>query len=169
MANRRYECKCGGIIVYALGTKPPTLCAWCKTATGLSLNVKRLRSPYSGYTVQQVTAQSKGFLGAGVNRTVFALGDDLVVKVDQRGKANHKELNVWQSATPEIKKWLCPIVDWAEDLSWIIMRRVNGVGGWSVVEKIPNTIRRSIGDVHPANVGLLNGRAVIIDYVGGAV
>lgn len=170
MANKRYDCKCGAWIIYSEFVKvPPAFCAFCKVATGLAVNIKKIRSVYSGKTTAQVRAACGMRLGRGVDREGFALDDDLVLKVERRNRgANRIEVKRWLSAPASIKPYLCPIVDWDEtNYEWIIMKRASGFGTVRAHE-FPAEVRSKCGDLHSGNIARINGKPVITDYVGGA-
>lgn len=179
MANRKFACECGAVLIYK--DSLPTHCAFCKKSTGVApkvaLNVRKLRSVWSGKSANELKNEAIGFLGAGVDRKVYALDDETVVKFSPRGaRANRLEVQAWLTASDELKPWLAPIIDWDEvNYEWLVMARANNVKRNQdqyradfneVRDQIPYHIRRQVGDVHGANVGKINGKPVIIDYVG---
>ena len=173
MANKRFECKCGASIIFSEFVKvPPAFCGICKQATGLAVVVKKLRSVYSGKTSAEMRSVAGLRLGAGIDRTGYALDNDLVLKVSNgrhgEHEANRIEVARWLSAPANIKPYLCPIVDWDEtNFEWIIMKRAEGFGTVTRNE-FPADVRSKCGDLHSGNIARLNGRPVITDYVGGA-
>lgn len=71
------------------------------------------------------TLRFKKFLGYGVHRIAYDLGNGYVIKVatDPQGiRCNKHEYRIYSEAPPSVKKYLCPIVELGS--IWIIMRKV---------------------------------------------
>lgn len=67
------------------------------------------------------------FLGCGTTRCVFALDDRSVIKLanDEDWSPNLFECQFWLESheKPDVRKWLAPVIDCADDGSWLIMER----------------------------------------------
>ena len=117
-------------------------------------------------------------IGQGSSRTVLELGPDAVLKLSREGSDFGSDPNRW-----EVENWLraedegwsellCPILGWADDYSWLIMARATPLRFGDE----PNTSCeewlgmcsflewQGIEDLHPANFGSFEGRAVALDY-----
>jgi hypothetical protein len=122
-------------------------------------------------------------IGSGIARTAFPLSDTLIVKVQRKrsdwSNQTGSEIERWRNASSEDRQWLCPILAWgetADGLPWIIMPRceVRAWGGngddrerWTAaIHELEEHLDDEdwLGDVHTYNVGLLDGRPVLIDY-----
>ena len=81
------------------------------------------------------------------------------------------EIKVWESASDELRPYLCPIV--AHGPNWIVAPRAEvsktmadiAVGRDALAELEDPISRFGIADCHPLNVGFLpDGTAVVVDY-----
>lgn len=121
-------------------------------------------------------------IGVGKTRVVIDVEDDWVtgntdciakLQWDSTYHQNSHEIMIWENANGSQAALLTPILDSAESMNWLIMPKVEGFRGMSakkagkivrgIVEKM-----RKVGfvtqDVRRANVGVLNGRGVVLDY-----
>ena len=111
--------------------------------------------------------------GTGLYRTVYALDANHVLKLatnafDLSIQSNKREVTQWYEAVvtgDELAAWLCPIVAWAEDYTWLIMRRATGITEHNCYE-LPEPVRNRLLDLHSGNIGVLDGHVVVIDYGG---
>ena len=126
-------------------------------------------------------------LGSGIERDVYALDDEHVVKFGASIQ-NECEARRWETADDKLKSLLCPVVGVDEERHhWIVMKRaeiptheykkihltsvlVLETGGEiGEVQKRGDDLSFSfdwgkINDLHQDNVGELDGEPVIVDY-----
>lgn len=113
-------------------------------------------------------------LGCGVTRCVFALDEDRVIKLgaDETWQANIFECQFWlqNKDDPARAKWLAPVLDCADDGSWLVMQRAEPVDRRCVSELISGPDRYELYGwaqdwMHPMQWGELpDGRMVLVDY-----
>lgn len=109
-------------------------------------------------------------LGQGIARQGFAMAGT-VRKVARPGQSRHN-LAEWQSylaAPAHIREWLAEPIMMAEDGSWLIVRRAEGVGAMAHADRkrVRDAIGQWCGDLHEFNVGYVDGHPVAIDYADG--
>lgn len=122
----------------------------------------------------------KEYLGSGCSRRVTAYGPYALKEGSEH--YNRIEWKIWQQfkGTPE-EKYLCPIIAISEDGRYLLMVKVdrtlndeqeqwrdeNGYyrGGPSIDAELSQfCYKNSIYDTHSGNIGILDGRQVLIDY-----
>ena len=115
------------------------------------------------------------FIASGRHRHTFELSDEYVLKVGNP-PSNEKEVNAWESVPEDVKKYFCPVVDYAEDYTWVVMRRADDIRNFSDLSKdqccdIEMELEQKmmennviIYDVITKNIGMLDDEPVIIDY-----
>jgi len=173
--NYKHKCQCGALIIWKQNEIGPTHCHFCKTAivgyapeAKPTVAIKKLRSIYSGKTAAELKGQTTHQLGHGVDRSVYALSDTEVLKIGKK-EANRAEVLRWQTAPDNIKPFLAPIIDWDEkDYAWVVMARAYNIGA-PMLWDFPQALLRNIDDPHGGNIGMINNKPVVIDYVGGGV
>ncbi len=109
-------------------------------------------------------------LGQGVSRTVYALGEDHVLKVDRPDGGKSwaggcaDELSVWENADTLIRDYLAPIV--AAGDGWLVMERCDLAGCYVDTDELEDALREWTGDLHIDNVGRrrTDGELVALDY-----
>lgn len=121
-------------------------------------------------------------IDGGSTRDVYEHQSDstLVVKIGRHEcyEQNRQEVKRWQTFHKDDRKYFCPIVEWADDFSWIAMVKVEKTGRAlrlhrsdcdEQIKESYMALRRkayslAIFDIFDGNVGLLDGELVIIDY-----
>lgn len=121
-------------------------------------------------------------IDSGSTRDVYEHQSDpsLVVKIGRYEcyEQNKQEVQRWQAFHEADRKYFCPIVEWADDFSWIAMVKVEKTGQdlrlyrrdgneqlmKSYVALQMKAHSLAIFDIFDGNVGLLDGELVIIDY-----
>lgn len=66
------------------------------------------------------------YIGSGKHRVVFDIGNGHILKVPRTLKGircNHQEIELFQSAPPELKNHLCKIKDYGP--GWLVMKKMN--------------------------------------------
>lgn len=109
------------------------------------------------------------FLGSGISRHAFNIGKGRVLKVASTATCtdyNRKEVERWESAPPELKQFLCPIIAYDSEYRWVVMRRAYKVGNvpHEAKTKIWNAIVGIVRDSHDFNMGKVGRNYVMIDY-----
>jgi hypothetical protein len=120
-----------------------------------------------------LATQHEPKLGQGIARKVVALGPNLVCKIgmphgmmgDGR-KHNLAEARDYAAAPAHVKPWLCPVVACSPEGTWLIARRASDVGMVSDADRkrLRSALAGVVDDLHGANIGLLDGKPVAIDY-----
>ena len=114
----------------------------------------------------------------GGHRYVYAYGDCVIkITVPQDGKNNlhnEDEWKTWQKAPEDLKEVLTPVLDHAEDFSWITMPKAQtlrtglGIVDADIANKEIRGFLNEKGfqcfDLSIQNVGLVKGKPVIVDY-----
>jgi hypothetical protein len=111
------------------------------------------------------------YLGSGRHKTVYDLGP-CVLKTAQYEYSKPeilREVKLWQKANKELRKYLAPIVAWAEDGSWSLQVKCDKFNYTVADENDYSAATRVLGkhgvsDLLPMNLGILNGQVVAIDY-----
>lgn len=105
-------------------------------------------------------------LGNGVSRHVYDLGDGAVIKIPFRNDEwiNLREAQVWSDADTALRPHLAPVLAVSPTGSWLVMRKASDVGSWQRADRLHDAVGGRIGDLHGNNVGVVDGRDVIIDY-----
>ena len=115
---------------------------------------------------------------SGCSRGVF-ITSDYAVKIDLKGGitawgTSETELALWEKAKQDKMDFLfCPMEKYEYNgIDFYIMPRATQIGGFDpyenpLFEKYSNEVRLS--DIHEGNVGIVNGRKVIIDYADNRV
>lgn len=70
--------------------------------------------------------RGKNIIGTGARRVVYDLGNGFVLKLaksDDGIKSNRKEVILYKSSPPELKKHLAPVVKYGKGYRWIIMKK----------------------------------------------
>jgi hypothetical protein len=103
-------------------------------------------------------------LGSGIDREVYVCGwdDSLVIKV-QRGAGdfqNQAEWSLWCSAKARLKRWLAPCHAISPSGLILLQARCLPIE-W---HKVPDAWPAILGDMHDANIGMLDGKVVAQDY-----
>ena len=119
---------------------------------------------------------NRGFEEIGTDtdasRTVFRRGD-IVVKFDHIGLdpwKNENEAVNWEERLPrDALDLFAPIVDRADDYGWVAMQyadtdNVPDEGYRQLLRELIVDHNLDMTDPHPDNVGVLDGRVVLIDY-----
>lgn len=131
------------------------------------------------------------FLGEGSSRTVYAINDELVLKVpncisgDYNGRTHNKrEASIYQHASDEHKKYLAAVIACSKTGKWSVMERVNytcecdddyDVRSMNsiLVRECTSAIANCISgyvttlDLHSSNVGITcDGKFKVVDYAG---
>jgi hypothetical protein len=78
--------------------------------------------------------KGKKFIGSGVTRVAYDLGNGYVLKIAKSKKGiqcNKKEVNMYKSSMKPIKKYLAQIVDYDKAYHWVTMKKY--------VRKFPNS------------------------------
>lgn len=108
-------------------------------------------------------------LGQGISRTVYALDDKRVIKIENDGRLKqcNNEVTFWNSSSEKMRQFLAPILDHGKD--WIIMARATmTLGKFGGREDVVTTTLRSAtrcNDLHPDNIGFFSdGSFKVIDY-----
>ena len=122
-----------------------------------------IETQWGGYSIPDAE-----LLGSGSYRLCYALDARTVVKFAWRSdgvESNRHEVEIWQSATAELRKHLADILSWAHDYSWVIMRRAKDVGEVPC-RCVPRMLKDAIQDVefHNSNVGRIGRTVVAVDY-----
>lgn len=114
------------------------------------------------------------FLGNGVSRHVFDLGDGNVLKVSSHayGTDNADEVRLWNDVQgTKYEKYFAPIVAADTEGRWIVMKKAktyphyeNRLAEEAVRQVQPASKHYGLFDIHYGNVGELNGRPVMVDY-----
>lgn len=124
-------------------------------------------------------AESTGLvhLGTGRSRSVFGLDEDRVIKlsIEPNNEANLFECTTWlrNKGDPDRARWLAPVLDCADDGTWLVMQRAQRAAS----EQVGRLLRSpKIHDLHDLGVGdwrhvdqwgVLNGQLRLVDYGGG--
>lgn len=117
------------------------------------------------------TARSRGVrkIGSGGYRDVYSggsvAGDDCVIKIS-RGSLVHNEhvIELWTKCLTETAKtYVAPLVDWSPYGRWIIQKRADGRGNTKHVGENLHQEGFSVSDLNGTNVGVYNGRSVLLD------
>lgn len=103
-------------------------------------------------------------LGSGVDRHtyVLAINDAFVVKV-QHGEGdfqNIAEWELWRTASDGLKKYLAPCLQISRGGRALVQRRCEPCP----THMLPTSLPKVLGDLHADNIGLLEGRPVVMDY-----
>ena len=113
---------------------------------------------------------SANYLGAGVTRRVYDLGDGTVLKVNKNRQSYYgdcaSEARAWEELRDdEAGEHLAPVLAVASDGTWLVMVKAES-DGYRLDGKARRILERAgIDDLHPGNIGKLSdGRLVAIDY-----
>jgi hypothetical protein len=110
-------------------------------------------------------------LGRGVSREVFPFGPEHVLKIAHDPSQGHNgaEAKAWETAPANMRRLLAPVLAVDPAGKWLLMQAATRVGECTQREadRLGNDLGNRIGDLHPANIGWLDGRWVAIDYAGG--
>lgn len=110
---------------------------------------------------------------SGCSRGVF-ITSDYAIKIDLKNSnpawgTSKTELALWKRAKEDKMDFLfCPIEKYEYNgIDFYIMPRATQIGSFDpyenpIFEKYSNKV--SLSDIHSGNVGIVNGRKVIIDY-----
>ena len=106
-------------------------------------------------------------VGVGGDRAVYALSDVEVVKVrlwPGLVDGQHlREAEVWAAASAEEATWLCPVR--AVGDGWSVMARARPFEGTAGPDgRRVGDFRRFTFDTGARNLGVLDGRTVLVDY-----
>lgn len=116
--------------------------------------------------------------------------DGSIVKIArlERGvKANRSEMQTWQAVkSTDSRPLFCPITSIGPDHTYIIMEKATNIGslGVEIIDKVSQTVEKSFNadiekydgnhplamsgwDVKKSNVGIHNGKPVLVDYPYG--
>jgi len=110
------------------------------------------------------------YIGRGCSRRVYiSKTENIVVKVDICDDAdfqNKNEVETWLNATKKLKKFLVPILAYAEDYSWLIMPYVITLDYDQVNELRFELSRNEIygSDIDKRNTGIYKGTYRVLDY-----
>lgn len=113
------------------------------------------------------------YLNAGVFRAGYAVGGGTyVIKVAKRSDGvacNLAEAQTYATAPADKRQYLCPVVAVSPTGEWIMMRFATRVGklGWQDCDRVEGALAGHIDDLHPGNVGMVDGRPVATDYAAG--
>jgi hypothetical protein len=105
-------------------------------------------------------------LGRGQFRTVYALDDDRVLKVETANGAfcNVHEHAIWEEVKdhPELKHWFAPCLGIDEYGAALVMRRTTPMTDrqWKALKQVPDVMC----DLKRENWGMLDGKPVAHDY-----
>jgi hypothetical protein len=105
-------------------------------------------------------------LGAGADRLVISSVDPrFVIKLTHRPSSNLDEADIWESAGPQLRSRLVPVVAWNREGRWLIMERVEPYEGPDRLPEVNEAIEwahlMGFMDVRPAN---LSRDFKILDY-----
>lgn len=128
-------------------------------------------SEIESWNNEAITALTRGQPHAGgISRTVY-IHRDFVVKVDEHGWCNQREVALWKAwKGTDLERYLAPVLEWEpKGAQWLVMQKVEQYrpeGNWAEdYEDLENQARDlGIEDCHDGNVGYLNGRLVVCDY-----
>lgn len=103
-------------------------------------------------------------IGEGQYRKVYecALNPDYVVKVDDGGRHNLWEWGNWHSFNDDeaVKPWLCPCHMISAEGRILVMSKASPIRQ----SEIPTELPAFASDLKYGNLGMFEGRLVIIDY-----
>jgi hypothetical protein len=106
-------------------------------------------------------------LGAGADRFAVALCSDHVLKVDPYWRtATENEVEIWKGASEKTRALLCPVLASGEEglYGWLVMPRCQAMGEVDEKTRVEIAEVLGLGDVSDYNLGLLDGKVVILDY-----
>lgn len=110
-------------------------------------------------------------LGRGVARKGYEFGPTHVLKIAHHGEESHNlaEYAAYQAAPDWAKPHLAPAVAVHPQGRWLLVVRAARVGEatWGECQSVTDALRGKVRDLHPGNIGWLNGRWVATDYAGG--
>jgi len=128
--------------------------------------------PIEGITKLEIRKIAKRLprLGAGAFRSVYALSDTEVLKVDHADRGGYgsceQETKTFNAlAGSHVSRFLAPVLDSGK--GWLIMARAHGYRtlSYAQVREVTDALSPcGIGDLHDGNVALLNGSPVATDY-----
>jgi len=132
----------------------------------------RISSGLRGSTERELNDLGYNLISGDTDATrAVYRSEDLVVKFEPMGTwRNENEIENWTTALPgEAKHLFAPVVDHSPDATWLVMKYadVKAVTDDQHRELLQELIVENnldMTDPHPDNVGLLDGRAVLIDY-----
>ncbi|WP_409292565.1 hypothetical protein [Peribacillus sp. SCS-37] len=113
-------------------------------------------------------------LGIGQNRMVFDMENGFVLKIPLSAVgavSNRREFYLFNSSSPEIKQYLCPVAEWGE--GWVVMEKAD-----CSQQHHTSSLRQLLSmqskflkhkilpiDLRPGNAGInKQGKVVIFDY-----
>ena len=109
-------------------------------------------------------------IGSGSTRVVFTVDENHVIKFCSP-KANKNEVELYNNASEYIKDLLCPVVEYADDYSWLVMKKAEVPKNTSrrlairdEVEEMLSKAKKHWLDSHSYNSGIYNDKPVVIDY-----
>jgi hypothetical protein len=117
-------------------------------------------------------------LGIGAWRVALRLAPGLALKISlipHASQFNETEEQIWKDASPELARWLVPVIDIAHDGRWILMNEVDridmsvaGTGqliscAIAAIESLDPDLCASV-DLSDYNFGLSDGKVVLLDY-----
>lgn len=104
------------------------------------------------------------YIGSGVDRHVFhhRANSDYVVKVShgEYDFQNIAEWLMWNEAPDHLSEWLAPCVSISRGGLVLIQMKCEPCPKHLLPAKLP----RVLGDIHMKNVGIFEGRPVVMDY-----
>lgn len=111
------------------------------------------------------------FLGSGVEKSAYALPcGKHVIKIGSSRGQTPAELLSWNSAPDALRAILAPIHAASADGSVLIAVRAQMTRDSSDFDDVVHTAESyGITDLHPGNLGYINGEPVVIDYGFGEV
>jgi hypothetical protein len=113
------------------------------------------------------------FVGSGLSREVYTSKDkSIVVKLEVNDtnepfNQNKQEVENWLKASSELKRFLLPILVYADDYSWLIMPYAEDIEDSDESIKFKDELMKNdiyYTDFGHSNVGLYKGEYVIRDY-----
>lgn len=119
-------------------------------------------------------------LNSGGNRFVFVrdpgrpedpfTGGECVLKLAQGpdAESNRREAAVWLTAPDDLRPWLMPVTDYAQDGAWIVQPRAERELTRAEYDGFSWRLTRDtdyrVGDLRRDNTGIHEGSEVVIDY-----
>lgn len=131
--------------------------------------IRDYRSPKQA----SVQFDADSILGIGAGRLILELDEETVLKASPNpmgDEQNRCEVEIWNNVPDAGRTHLAPIIAYADDYSWVKMKRVDDAE--DTYEAFANEKEERIRDIlagygvtlHEVEVGYYNGNLVAFDY-----
>lgn len=139
--------------------------------------IRRGGSITSGHQVERKSPLV--FWGEGNQRMAFIQTRDpdaayltdreCVLKISKFPDAwqNENEIINWEFSPPEVKQYLAPVREYADDAMWLVMPLVRDVGDKEAAEAVREGLSEAgyeVDDIRADQVGYYDGDPVLFDY-----